>query len=134
MKREQLTQLVKTAAETRDYAFHTGDEHLINSTLRTYPAAWLCPPVVKSKSGRTEGEVTWRVTLHLLTLPTGAATAENTWQELEKDALSLAADIALSPAVCSVSNVDCTPARGSLTVHGETSVALALDVTMWYIL
>lgn len=132
MKREQLTELLRGAAEARGYVFHTGEAHLAGSTVRVYPAAWLTPPIVRSHTGRDEGETTWRVVLHLMTLPTGSCPAETVWQALEEDALQVARRIAASEAVCAVENTGCTPARKSLTVHGEISVALTCDVTMWY--
>ncbi len=133
MKREELTELVRAAAADLGYAFHTGQEHTMSGTVRVYPAAWLAPPAVRSHTGRGEGETTWRMTLHLMTLPTGGSTADALWNRLEGDALSIAARLASSPAVCAVSNVGCVPARQSLTPHGETSVALTCDVAMWWV-
>jgi hypothetical protein len=75
MKRSQLLKLVATAAAGHGYAFHTGEEHAIGGTVRSYPAVWLLPPVVRSRTGRAEGETTWRLTLHLMTLPGHAAHA-----------------------------------------------------------
>ncbi len=143
MKREELIGLLATAATARGYAFHTGEMHLAGGTVRIYPAAWLAPAAVRSHTGRREGETTFRVTLHLMAMPAGetsssagtspeSAATEPVWQRLEGDALGIASEIASSPAVCSVENVRCDPARQSLTVHGETSIALTLDVTMWY--
>jgi hypothetical protein len=132
MKRERLIEIVSAAAIAQGYAFHTGEEHLANSTVRVYPAVWLAPPVVKAHIGRAEGETTWHLTLHLMTLPTGAAQAEAVWQTLERDALEIAGTIAMSTDVCAIANVGCTPARQSLTAHGETSVAMGMDVTVWF--
>ncbi len=132
MKRDRLIQLVRSAAAAEGYAFHTGEMHTVNGTLRAYPAAWLAPPVVKGHTGRTEGETTWRTVVHLMALPTGDATAETVWQILERDALEIAGSIASSPDVCAVGNVGCVPARKSLTVHGEVSVAMTLDISLWY--
>jgi hypothetical protein len=33
-----------------------------------------------------------------------------------------------------VSNLSMTPAKGTLTAHGEVSLAVGADVTMWYYL
>jgi hypothetical protein len=133
MKRDRLIEIVSAAAKAQGYAFHTGEEHLATSTVRVYPAVWLAPPTVKAHTGRAEGETTWRLTLHLMTLPTAAAQAEAVWQALERDALEIAGSIAMSDEVCAIANVGCTPARQSLTVHGETSVALSVDVTSWFV-
>jgi hypothetical protein len=134
MKRDRLTAIVGSAAANRGYAFHTGEEHSIGGTVRVYPAAWLAPVAVAEHTGRREGETTLRIILHLMALPTGGAETESAWQTLEKEALSMVSEIAASPEVCSVGRVRCSPARGSLTVHGECSVALECDVTMWYYL
>lgn len=137
MKRKELIELVRAAAFGRGYTFHTGEEHTIGGSVRAYPAAWLVPPAVSEHTGRREGETTFRVTLHLMALPAGAREAggeggETLWQALERDALSVARELAGSPAVCAVRNVRCIPARGSLTPHGETSVALSCDITLWF--
>lgn len=134
MKREDLVALIGSAAAERGYAFHTGEEHAVNGAVRVYPAAWLVPPVVREHTGRREGETTWRLTVHLMTLPEGGAELETQWRELERDALGMVERIASRDTVCAVSNVRCTPARQSLTVHGEISVALVCDITMWYYL
>jgi hypothetical protein len=135
MKRDRLAALVEAAANGRGYNFLTGEEHLIASTARVWPAAWLVPPGVTGHTGRREGETTLRLTLHLMTLPAAAeASPEALWQRLERDALEIAAEIAASSEVCAVGGIRCTPARQSLTPHGETSLSLQADVTMWYYL
>jgi hypothetical protein len=132
MKRDRLIRLTSNAAAARGYAFHTGEEHLAGSTVRVYPAAWLVPPAVDSHTGRREGETRYRLVLHLMALPAGAVPAETAWRNLESDALGIAADLACSPEVCSVAAIKCTLARQSLTPHGETSLTLECEVTMWY--
>lgn len=152
MKREELIRLVGAAATALGYTFHTGEGHLAGGTVRSYPAVWLIPPVVGSHSGRREGETTMRLVLHLMALPfaapapgaatgttpaattSGAAAPETSWQILQRDALQIARSLAEDPAVCSVEGISCTPARQSLTSHGESSVTLTCDVTMWYYL
>ena len=134
MKRDRLTGLVRTIAGERGYTFHSGEEHLMNGAVRVYPAVWLTPPAVKTHSGRNEGETVWRLTLHVMMLPTENTTAETLWQKEESDALRMVAELVSSPDVCSVTNVGCTPSRRSLTTHGETSVTLTCDITMWYYL
>ncbi len=131
MKREELTEVLCAAASHAGYTFHTGAAHRMNGTIRVYPAAWLEPPVLKSSEGRREGDVTYRVSLHLMALPS-SADRESLWTGLEEDALSIARAAASNPAVRQVSNISCTPAGQSLTAHGEVSVTLACDVTMWY--
>lgn len=137
MKRELLTSIVAAAASRAGYAFHTGEMQTLSSTVRKYPAAWLAPLTVKKSTGRAEGEITYRVALHLMSLPAAAVSAAvsgEPWSAMERDALSMAADIALSDSVCSVAAVACSPARQSLTPHGENSLMLELDATLWYIL
>ncbi len=132
MKRDKLIELVGSAAADLGYAFHAGEEHLAGGAVRIWPAAWLAPPVLREHTGRREGETLWRITLHLMSLPTDGAAAGALWETLERDALRIATSLASSPAVCAVSGVGCTPVRQSLTPHGETSVALVCDVKMWY--
>ncbi|MDR2912058.1 MAG: hypothetical protein LBV38_01970 [Alistipes sp.] len=129
---KKLTAIVHQAVTARGYSFHTGEERLANGTVRLYPAAWLLPPEVRRKTGRREGEVTWRLTLHLMSLPD--TQPSSTWQSIEDDALKVATALSDSPEVCSVSAIRCTSSRGSLTVHGETSVTLTCDVTTWYVI
>jgi hypothetical protein len=132
MKRDRLVELAGEAARTAGYAFHTGEEHLTGGTVRVYPAAWLAPPTVRSHTGREEGETRFRITLHLMALPTADEHSEAVWQRLEKDALGIASRMASSTEVCAVENVRCSPCRQSLTPHGETSATLECEITMWY--
>jgi hypothetical protein len=131
MKREKLTELLRAAAETAGYAFYSGPQHRMNGRIRNYPAAWLRLPELKSQSGRKEGEITYRTTLHLLALPSSVE-KEEVWNRLESDALTIAGIIAAADAVCRVDNISCTPAECSLTAHGECSATLVCDVTLWY--
>ncbi len=105
----------------------------LSSTVRRYPAVWLAPPETKKTTGRTEGETTYRLTLHLMTMPANGLNDEH-WAEMERCALGMAAEIASQPEVCSIANVACTPARQSLTAHGESSLTLQCDITVWYII
>jgi hypothetical protein len=132
MKRDRLAALVEEAAEAGGYKSLTGEEHLVASTVRVWPAAWLVPPRVSAHTGRREGETTFALTIHLMTLPAGNTPSEVIWRTLETDALEIATSLAASPEVCAVENIRCTPARQSLTPHGETSLAMQADVTMWY--
>ncbi len=131
MKRRLLTQIVSSAAAGCGYAFHTGEEHLIPSSVRTWPAAWLTPPTVHNHTGREEGETTFAVNIHLMALPGGDT--ETVWQAMEADALAIATAVARSEAVLAVTDIRCTPQKQSLTPHGESSVTLSCRVTMWYI-
>jgi hypothetical protein len=132
MTRERLIELIHAAVAAAGFAFHTGEQHLIGGTVRVYPAVWLTPPELRAHTGRREGETTWRVALHMMALPSSAIPSETMWQRLEAVALSVATTLADSPAVCSVQGVKCTPADRSLTTHGDTSVTLTCDVTLWY--
>lgn len=132
MKRGVLVRLVEDAVATAGYAFHTGEVHTAGGTVRRYPAAWLAPPVLKGLTGRGEGEQTWRVALHLMALPEATTSAEEVWRGLEADAAAIARAIAVSNEVCSVGAVGGEPRRQSITAHGEASVTLTCDVTIWY--
>lgn len=133
MKKEELTDILRAAATAAGYVFHTGAAHRMNGSVRVYPAAWLEPPALSSAEGRTEGDVTYRVTLHMMALP-ASADREALWDELVEDALALARAAAADRAVCKVSKISCTPSEQSLTAHGEVSVTLVCDITMWYYL
>lgn len=114
------------------YAFHTGPAHRINGEVRVYPAAWLEPPVLSSSEGRTEGDITYRTTLHLMALPATVEERESLWTALEADAIAVSRRLMADSRVCEVSKISCIPAAQSLTAHGEVSVTLACDVKMWY--
>ncbi len=131
MKREKLVEIVDAAVRAEGYAFHTGEAQGLNGTVRVWPAAWLTPPVVKSRTGRTEGEVVYRIVLHLISLPSSPE-YKTLWEQLERDALSIAGSVACREEVCAVGGISVTPARGSLTANGEVSVTLTADITMWY--
>ena len=132
MKREKLVEIVDAAVRAEGYAFYSGEAQGLNGTVRVWPAAWLTPPVVKSCTGRAEGEAVYRIVLHLMVLPSSSPEHKTVWERLERDALTIAGSIACCPEVCAVGGISVTPARGSLTVNSEVSVALTADITMWY--
>jgi hypothetical protein len=131
MKKEKLTDVLRAAATSAGYAFHTGLAHRMNGSVRVYPAVWLEQPVLKSIAGRTEGEATYRTTIHVMSLPS-ATGKEAVWARLEQDALAIVRSATADDAVCRTGSISCTPAEGSLTVHGECSVTLMCDITLWY--
>lgn len=132
MKREKLIEITGRVAADEGYAFASGEEHAIGSTVRSYPAAWLLPPAIESHSGRREGETVYRIVMYLMVLPSSAAGCEALWEKLERDALSIVAAIAVDSEVCAVEKVSVTPARGALTANGEVSAMLEAEVKMWY--
>lgn len=134
MRRDVLTRLVSTAATAAGYAFHTGEEHTAGATVRDYPAAWLAPPTLTGRTGRGEGDETWTLALHLMALPEGVTAAEDAWRALEADAAGIVRALADAPEVCAVGEVSCKPRRQALTAHGECSVTLGCEVTIWYYL
>jgi hypothetical protein len=133
MKRDELTDIFREAALAVGYSFYTGAIHRAASEIRTYPAAWLEPLVMKSCDRRTEGSVIYRATLHLMALPTAQGN-EGLWEGLETDALTLKHTVEQDSRVSRVSTVSCIPASQTLTPHGEVSLTLTCEVTMWYYL
>lgn len=133
MKRDELTDIFREAALAVGYAFYTGPTHRAGGEVRTYPAAWLDPPIMRSCNGRAEGQVTYHVTLHLMVLATMVGN-ESQWEGLETDTMSLKRAVEQNVQVSKVSAVASAPTAGSLTAHGEVSVTLTCDVTMWYYL
>jgi len=127
-----LTGLVAAAATAAGYAFHTGEEHTAGATVREYPAAWLAPPALTGRTGRGEGDETWTLALHLMALPDAATATEDVWRALEADAAAIVRTLADAPEVCSVERVGCKPRRQALTAHGECSITLGCEVTIWY--
>lgn len=158
MKRDTLTGLIARAALDRGYSFFMGEEHEFSGAAREFPAAWLVPPSVVAVTGREEGEITYRVVLHLAALggaddcgasggsdgtdESGSGVAGivgesgyeigGLWAGLERDARRIVVALASDAEVTAVTGVSCTPARQSLSVHGEESVALKCDVKMSY--
>jgi hypothetical protein len=133
MNREEFTEIFRETALAVGYEFHMGPTHRVGGEVRAYPAVWLEPLVMKSCEGRTEGSVTYRATLHLMTLPTMVG-ADSLWHGLEADAITIKCGVEQDSRVSEVSLVSCAPASQTLTAHGEISVTLTCNVTMWYYL
>ncbi|MDR0907570.1 MAG: hypothetical protein LBM63_03035 [Rikenellaceae bacterium] len=133
MKRSELTEIFRETATAVGYAFHTGATHKAGGEVRAYPAVWLEPPVMKSCDGRNEGTVTYRATLHLVTLATMVG-AESLREGLETDAMTLKRAVEQDARVSEVTAVACAPATQTLTAHGDVSMTLTCDVKMWYYL
>lgn len=132
MKRKQLTEAFRTAANEAGFGFNTGPAYLMNSEIRVYPAVWMEPPVLKSIVGRSEGDEIYRATLHFMTIPSAGECRETIWDELQADALGAVAAAANMNDVREISGIVCTPREKSLTAHGELSVTLECDARMWF--
>ena len=132
MKRTQLIEIVGAAASAAGYDFKCGEAEKIGSTVRNYPAAWLVTPAAYDISGRNEGTISYSLQLHMMGLK-GASTVE----QLEADALAIAASVCADPAIFCQSGsrgFEISTQSGSLTSHGELSVTLSGVVSMGFYL
>lgn len=121
MNRNYLTDLIRTIAEEHNYNFVLAHEHAIAGAVRAYPAAWLTPPVMLSKTGRRHGRIRYSVRLRLLAEglrmppPQRARTAAAAEQEL----IEIFTELSTAGKVAVVDELRITMSEFTLTPHGE---------------
>lgn len=129
MFRHLLASLIRPDAERCGYTFFQGPARGIASRASRFPVLWLEPPVLTSLEGRSEGTVTYRVTMHLLSLGNRGRPAEALWEEMEDDAVLLFRTLADTPRVLGAAHLRCTASADALTHRGDIALTAVFDLT-----
>lgn len=134
MLRKQLSAAVRRAAEKSGYHFHQGFEYRMNEDPVRFPALWLAPPRVVRVDGRDEGQIVYRVAMHLLRLNRrfDEQAKEQVWDEMELDALQVIGLVGPQQGVFCTENIALTPAEFTLTRQGELSLKAEFDARLYF--
>ncbi len=133
MTRKTLLNAIRDASLPLGYCFHSGPDAVIGQRIIAYPAVWLSPPKVIASSGWLEGRVTYRVSLHLMSLAAKKhkeTEPEQVWEELEADALGLCRGLDQAEGISSATLIECAPSQFAITPHAEVAVTLKMDVVV----
>lgn len=132
MLRNQLSAAVKKVAEKLGYAFYEGFGYRMNEKSIHFPAAWWCPPKIRSVRGRNEGLIVYRVELILMEANRKYNEAEKNqiWDQLEEHALKICTEMIDEQGVFCTENISLSPAECSLTRQSELSLKAEFDVKM----
>lgn len=135
MLRNQLSAAVRNAVEKLGYTFFEGFGYRMNEKNINFPAAWWCPPKIRSVRGRNEGIVVYRVELILMSANKkyDEVAKNQLWDEMEEHALKIYSDIVDEQGVFCTDNITLTPAECSLTRQSELSLKAEFDVKMSFI-
>lgn len=129
MFRHLLASLIRPHAERCGYTFFQGLPRGIASRASRFPVLWLEPPVLTSLEGRSEGNVTYLVTMHLLSLGSSGRSAEALWEEMEDDAVLLFRTLADMPQILGAAGLRCTPSDNAFTHRGDVALTAVFNLT-----
>ncbi len=134
MNRTYLLSAVESIAAENGYEFHSADDRYISQRVTAYPAIWLSPPEFRSMEGRSNGKITYAVTLHALDAGAKLSPEERNgaWARMEHDLVELFASLSERSRVVSVENLRIRAADSTLTTHGEVSATATAEVVTFF--
>lgn len=133
MKRNELTAAVRRIAEGLGYTFYTGPEAIMNAKVRTLPAVWMSPPVLKSASGKRDCRDVYRMKVRVMSMRPGDAVAAAAVDGiLEADALELFRRLRSEDCVRRVDIVAVEMAAKPALLCAEAAVIAQSEVTVFY--
>lgn len=121
MNRAYLSNAIRTLAEKHGYSFVESPAHDIAGRIATYPAAWLEPAVLSSKSGRHHGRIIYSVRLHLmhdgLRMPPDER--RQTFDTAERSLLDIFTELSTDARIACVDELTIKVSQFAHTPHGE---------------
>lgn len=134
MNRKHLSDLFREAADMRGCTFVEAPESAVPGMIRSYPALWLTPPVLKSKEGRSHGRAVYTVRLHLLDgglrLPPAERAARH--DAAERELVEIFTELSRDGRVALVDRLSIRVAEFSLAPHGEISATADAEIETIY--
>lgn len=134
MNRKHLAKLFREAADMRGLSFVEAPESTMPGMVRSYPALWLLPPVLKSKEGRSHGRAVYTVQLRLLDdglrLPPAERAARH--DAAEREMVDIFTELSRDDRVALVDRLSVRVAQFALTPHGEISATADAEIETIY--
>lgn len=128
MTRKIVSDALAQAASAAGYAFHSGADYRIPTSIVAYPALWLTPPAIIALEGTHAGRIRYALRFHLMRITPKKEQPGDPWEPLEADALAIHRLLRENRALREVEFKNCTPGEFALTNHGEVSVEVRMEV------
>ena len=125
MNRAYIAEKLRTLAEKHGYSFVESPAGQIAGRIAAYPAAWLEPLVLQSKSGCHHGRIIYSVRLHLMHngLRMSPAQRNQTFDEAEQTLLKIFTELSTDARVACVDELTIKVSQFAHTPHGEIAAS-----------
>lgn len=121
MNRTYISNAISKIALRHGCSFVEADTGSIAAHVRTYPALWLEPIVLQSKTGRYHGRIFYSVRLHLmhegLRMPPDERRAA--FDSAERTLLDIFTELSTDPRIACVDRLKISVSQFEYTPHGE---------------
>ena len=131
MKRSDLLNAIRNAAQTLGYNFYSGPEAAIPTTVRP-PAIWLASPHLKASSGINERKDSYELTLFVIRHPDSPLLAEQLYSSMETDATSILSSLNSLDFVRKITKTKSKPHLKPLTINADIAIAVDAEIELSY--
>lgn len=134
MSRYKLIGAIKDAAGLLGYTFYTGSDEAMASKIKSYPALWLSPPILKKMSGRSDCHCIYaiKITLMMSAKMSNNTGTEEVWSLLENDASTFRNYLIGHKSIRRLSDFSVVPNLKFYTKNGEVTLSAGCDVLISY--
>jgi len=132
--RTQLRRAIEAAFTFPEYTSYCGFIANINAAELRLPCVWMNPLELTGKTGREEGEMTYAVSLYMMTRQDAwtEERKEKAWTEMEKQTTEALQRLNEGEVMITVNNLKCAPDEYSLTSFGEVSLHVTFIASIKY--
>ena len=134
MNRAYLSNAIRSLAEKSGLAFVEASPQEIAGSVSSYPAAWLEPAVLQSKTGRHHGRIVYSVRLHVMHdgLRMPPARRREVFDNSERMLLAIFTELSTDCRIACVDELTVKVSQFAHTPHGEiAATAEALVETIY---
>ena len=134
MNRAYLSNAISTLARNEGLAFVESDPHDVAGSIESYPVTWLEPVVLQSKTGRTNGRITYSVRLHLMHdgLRMPPEQRREVFDSAEQQLLKIFTTLSTDARIACVDELTIRVSQFAHTPHGEIAATAEAEVETIY--
>lgn len=134
MNRAHLSNTIAALAAKYGYTFVEAPAQEIAGRIDAYPAAWLEPAVLQSKSGRHHGRIIYAVRLHLMHdgLRMPPQTRSETLAEAENTLLAIFTELSTDRRIACVDELTVKLSQFAHTPHGDITATAEAEIETIY--
>ena len=133
MNRAQLECALRDLSQSHGYSFELMPAHRMTE-VSNFPVVVLEPLTVARIDGREQGRISYKVTLHILSLAAKLSARERSeiQEKMESDLLDIFVQLSDSERVIAVEELSLTPREFAFTTHGEISQTAQTNVVTFF--
>lgn len=131
MKRTNLVNAIRAAAENLGYNFYSGHEAAIPATVSS-PAIWLSAPQLKSTSGINERKDSYEVSMFVIRHLDSTQQLESLSANMEADADTILSSLNSLDFVRKISKTKSKPHPKPLSINTDIAITVDTEIELSY--